>query len=500
MVDIVGKILNKKYFIYKEIKNDGTFIHYAAEDAFRNRYILLRLIDCGNRDDSFQNISDFFEVSGLDGAPEFVESLRSPFEKLLVLRKNEPNSKEISAPPNLSLKKLKRNATVREVILAIVFIIVAATAKILTNSAQAQGGSIFSFPKLNRPAVEEKFLNYDSRIDLYGETALENYDAIYGELLELYSFGGPNPDMWITDSSLECETARDGDFTYLNYYNNSTQTYEFLEINERTGVRKVVNGDLCVSNIIISNDKIYFTNFNDNYYLYSIDRNGANLKPIVEMPVAYLQTNASGNAIFFISIDETDNIPKIFSCDADGKNIEIFKSSYDKNSYDFFNYIRMRDVLSFKKMDYFDKIPLKFDYGYSDASEKDGSFYAIDFICDVLLEFDPNGKRKYLALMADVFLLYEDALYYQLRGEEELYRYDLTTGVSKIVYENVRNIYEANKNKLYVSLNDESGTSYSLSELIYENGDYKLGRSYQITDYHKEDTAIFISNFSSNGQ
>jgi hypothetical protein len=507
VVDIVGKVLNKKYFIFEEIKQDGTFVHYAAEDAFKNRYILLRLIDVGKSAESFQNISDFFRTSELENSLEFVETLSSPYEKFLILKKpeppknaknfpvgaKEPNVKENYASP--SLKKLRRTATVREIVLATVFVLVAAMAKILTSDAQTRNDSLFRLPKINRAEVEESFLTYETRIDLYSETAKNNYDEIYAELLEWYNLDSSDPSIWIGEDALECETARDGEFTYLNYYSNSTQAYELLEINEKTGEKRVVSADICASNLTISNDKIYFTNFYDNYYLYSINRDGTNLKRVLKMPVTYLQTNGAGDMLFFVSIDEKDGIPKIFSCSSDGKNVEIFKSSYDENNYDFFNYIRMSDVLSLKKMDFFKDITLKFDYGYSKVLEKDGAYYTVDYIGDVLLNIDKNGERKYLALMADVFLVSDDYVYYQIRGEKELYRYDLKTDESKLIYSDVRNIYAAYGNKLYVSINKDSGNSYSLSELLYESGKYKLGYSYQESDYYKEDTAVYIDFF-----
>jgi len=337
------------------------------------------------------------------------------------------------------------------------------------------------------------------KIDLYSEENLLKFDEYFNSFKKRY-FGyeiSEKDILYDADNYAKRFTyyylqnvIKNKDNYYIKYYDNQ---------NSGNRIYKSSNNkhDELINYFIMNfactvNDEIYFSHNEDNYYLYSINSDGTDLKCILERPVSHIQTNSAKDKLYFVMyMDEEELIPKLYSSDLDGKNLKIHTDSYKNKDYQIFQYAEMQDVISKIGMDAYEKLNIKYDYNKIDfkfADDKiyyiDDSEYEYDFYEFVDGESDIKIKDAvYEGIIADNKLIYIDDEDFHLKI------YDLESEKTETIYKYVDDIIDYHDGTLYIRVFDEDENYTSrFIEFKKENGKYQEIKTKNDTNKKEPDT------------
>lgn len=198
------------------------------------------------------------------------------------------------------------------------------------NKYDVSSGKTLGFYKSNKDGTrEELILNKEIYYIFVVGDNLYYQDDLDNEKIHKYSLS-KKIDEAVT-SGISYSFVIDGNYAYYIKNDNSTGVGDFsgslVKIDLNTKTETVLYNGVSTSGIIVSDLSIYFTNTNDNDRIYSIGKDGNNIKLISQdTNCAYL--SIFDNKIMYLDYDENKEfIDAIYICNSDGSNkIKISKN------------------------------------------------------------------------------------------------------------------------------------------------------------------------------
>ena len=198
------------------------------------------------------------------------------------------------------------------------------------NKYDISSGKTLGFFKSNKDGTnEQSILNKEIYYSFVVGDNLYYQDDSDNEKIHKYSLT-KKTDKVIT-SGISYSFVIDGDCAYYVKNNDSTGNGDFsgslVKIDMSTKAETILYSGVSTSGIVISDSSIYFCNTNDNDRIYSIGKDGNNIKLISQdTNCAYL--SIFGNKIMYIDYDENKEfIDAIYLCNSDGSyKIKISKN------------------------------------------------------------------------------------------------------------------------------------------------------------------------------
>lgn len=198
------------------------------------------------------------------------------------------------------------------------------------NKYDISSGKTLGFYKSNKDGTkEELILNKEIYYSFVVGDNLYYQDDSDGEKIHKYSLT-KKMDEAIT-SGISYSFVIDGNYAYYVKNDNSTGSGDFsgslVKIDLNTKTETILYNGVSTSGIIVSDSLIYFTNTNDNDRIYSIEKDGNNIKLISQdTNCAYL--SIFDDKIMYLDYDENKEfIDAIYLCNSDGSHkIKISKN------------------------------------------------------------------------------------------------------------------------------------------------------------------------------
>lgn len=198
------------------------------------------------------------------------------------------------------------------------------------NKYDISSGKTLGFYKSNKDGTkEELILNKEIYYSFVVGDNLYYQDDSDSEKIHKYSLT-KKMDEAIT-SGISYSFVIDGNYAYYVKNDNSTGSGDFsgslVKIDLNTKTETILYNGVSTSGIIVSDSLIYFTNTNDNDRIYSIEKDGNNIKLISQdTNCAYL--SIFDDKIMYLDYDENKEfIDAIYLCNSDGSHkIKISKN------------------------------------------------------------------------------------------------------------------------------------------------------------------------------